>query len=314
MSYTPLPNPVPIKDQKWPEGTQPLVTTRTMTYNHVEYIEKCLDGILMQETTFPVQVLIHDDASDDGTVEKLKEYEKKFPNALKIYFQEANSYRSPKKKALREPFFNLIKGKYIALCEGDDYWTDTTKLQKQAEFLESNDDYVIAYHDAVVVDPEGKLLEDSKMSDGKKKDSSAEDLILGSSHILTLSMMYRNKGNIRESCIEAKYIKNGDNLLTAFLGQFGKGKYMPDIKPAVYLRHSGGIWSSFSEKEKAASKLNSYFWMYQYFKRIDNPIGKRAYFKKVGQLMNKTDDEYNLIMVKKGFFSKIVSFIARISN
>lgn len=147
MTFTPLSKPIAIKDQKWPIGTQPVVTTRTMTYNQVKYIEQCIEGILMQKTTFPVQILIHDDASDDSTIEKLKFYENKYPNILNIYYQKQNTYNSPKKKMLREPFFKLIKGKFVALCEGDDYWIDPFKLQKQVEYLEEYDDYGAVFSD-----------------------------------------------------------------------------------------------------------------------------------------------------------------------
>jgi len=138
FDYIPLPEPAPISEQHWPEGTVPLVHTRTMTFNHKAYIRECIDGILMQKTTFPVQVLIHDDASTDGTAEIVREYAEKFPYVVKAFCQPVNTYRHPDKRELRAEFVGWCVGKYGAPCEGDDYWTDPNKLQKQVAFLERN--------------------------------------------------------------------------------------------------------------------------------------------------------------------------------
>ena len=159
-TYTPLPEPIPITEQEWAEGTLPILHIRTMTYMHENFIRECIEGILMQKTTFPVQVLIHDDASTDKTAEIVKEYELKYPKLIKAYYQEANTYSKIDKNErtkLREAFNNWRTGKYEAICEGDDYWTDPLKLQKQVNFLEANPDYVICYHDVKAINEVGSV-------------------------------------------------------------------------------------------------------------------------------------------------------------
>lgn len=126
---------------------EPLVTVRCMTYNHEPYIEDAIKGFLIQETNFPFQVLIHDDASTDNTAAIVKKYEKEYPLIIKGWYQQKNTYRLPqeKKKALRKPFYDMFIAKYQALCEGDDYWIDPGKLQMQVDFLEQNQDYGMCY-------------------------------------------------------------------------------------------------------------------------------------------------------------------------
>ena len=117
----------------------PLVSIDCITYNHKQYIRDAIEGFLMQITNFPVEILIHDDASTDGTVEIIREYEKQYPWLIKPVYQTENQYSK------HNSFISISKiqygralGKYIAFCEGDDYWTDHYKLQKQVDFLESN--------------------------------------------------------------------------------------------------------------------------------------------------------------------------------
>lgn len=127
----------------------PLVSICSITYNHAPYIRQCLDGFLMQKTKFRYEIIIHDDASTDGTTEIIKEYAEKHPDLITPIFQKENQYS----KGIRGMFprfcFPHAKGKYIALCEGDDYWTDPLKLQKQVDFLEANPDFVMCFTNAI---------------------------------------------------------------------------------------------------------------------------------------------------------------------
>lgn len=134
-----------------------LVSICCITYNHQSYIKESIEGFLMQKTNFSFEIIIHDDASTDRTPEIIKDYEKKHPDLIKPIYQTENQYSKG-----REVFsFTLEKarGKYIAICEGDDYWTVPYKLQKQVDFLEAHPEYSACYHHVDVLDmTDGKYL------------------------------------------------------------------------------------------------------------------------------------------------------------
>lgn len=127
------------------------------TYNHVDYIRKTLDSFLMQKTTFKFEILIHDDASTDGTCEIIKEYEEMYPNIVKPIYQKENQF-SKGSHITTTYQIPRAQGKYLAFCEGDDYWTDNNKLQVQYDFLEKNSLYVGCVHKYKVVDQYGKSI------------------------------------------------------------------------------------------------------------------------------------------------------------
>ena len=123
--------------------TKPLVSICCATYNHEPFIRDAIEGFLMQEVNFPIEILINDDASTDRTPDILREYEEKHPDLIKVVYQEENQY-SKGIKPLPQLLLPLAKGKYIAVCEGDDYWNCRHKLAKQIGFLEKHPDYVIS--------------------------------------------------------------------------------------------------------------------------------------------------------------------------
>lgn len=122
----------------------PLVSVRCITYNHEPYIAHALDGFLMQKTNFPFEVIVHDDASTDRTADIIREYEKKFPKIIKPIYEKENQY-SKHNGSLDRIVDSALKGKYVAFCEGDDYWIDENKLQMQVDFLEMNPKYGLCF-------------------------------------------------------------------------------------------------------------------------------------------------------------------------
>jgi glycosyltransferase involved in cell wall biosynthesis len=138
---TSIEGPIAIRHQEWPEDMEPMVSIGCLAYNHDGFIGEAIESFLNQKTTFKVEILIHDDASVDGTAVIIKEYAEEWPQLFSVILQTENQYS----RGVQPGALNLqrAKGKYIALCEGDDYWTDPLKLQKQVEFLESHPDYSV---------------------------------------------------------------------------------------------------------------------------------------------------------------------------
>ena len=128
----------------------PAVSITCAAYNHEAYIRETLDGFLMQQTSFPFEIIVHDDASTDGTTEIIREYQDKYPDVIIPVFQSENQYQQGVNVS-KEFVYPLIRGEYTAICEGDDYWTDPMKLQKQYDFMQSHPEVDICTHRAKMV-------------------------------------------------------------------------------------------------------------------------------------------------------------------
>jgi len=144
-----------------------VVSICCVTYNHENYLRQCLDGFVMQKTSFPFEILVHEDASTDSTAKILKEYEAKYPHLFRCVYQSENQFA--KQNTLINILFPMSRGKYVALCEGDDYWTDPYKLQKQVNFLEANTDYGLVSSDITLINEEGEIIPDTEFLKRQKK-------------------------------------------------------------------------------------------------------------------------------------------------
>ena len=174
----------------------PLVSVSVVTYNHEKYISECLDGILMQKTDFPFEILLGEDESTDGTRDICIEYAKQYPDKIKLYLHSRDN--NIKINGIPTGRFNFLynlthaKGKYIALCEGDDYWTDPLKLQKQVDFLEGNPDFAICFHNALVLWDDKSQPPKYFCAKNQKQTSTIEDVI-EKWFIHTASMVFRKE-------------------------------------------------------------------------------------------------------------------------
>ena len=167
------------------ENSEIVVSICCITYNHEPYIRDAIEGFLMQKTNFPFEILIHDDASTDGTADIIREYEAKYPDIIKPIYETENQWQKGRRGSV---IFNFprAKGKYIALCEGDDYWIDPYKLQKQVDFLEANPEYGLVHTNYKVLN--ANSLRKIKY---KKDGWYLQDFLLGASSIGTLTIMFR---------------------------------------------------------------------------------------------------------------------------
>lgn len=227
----------------------PLVSIICCAYNHEPYIRQCLDGFIMQETNFPFEVLIHDDASTDKTADIIKEYEAKYSTIIKPIYQTENQYQ--KNTGILKTFqFPRAKGKYIAMCEGDDYWTDPLKLQKQVDFLDKYAEYSMCSHNM------SKLFQESQFiisQDDVAGDLSIDDLVRGKFPIQTATVLYRNYSSVFEKYGTLKYAM--DASLFYLLLKEGKCHILKD-NMSVYRIHSTGVWSGSACNHHVARRIN----------------------------------------------------------
>lgn len=262
-NYIPLPEAVLITEQHWPEGTMPLVYTRTMTYNHIDYIRECIEGILMQKTTFPVRVLIHDDASTDGTAEIVREYAAKYPNVIKAFFQEENAYAKPDRMDRHATFSSWRVGKYEAICEGDDYWTDSHKLQKQVSLLESHPDCVMC----VAKTKELRVGNESKevTYEGLPKQFLNFDDFFNGCYVHTSTYVI-SKVALNEMQKWRGKMRLTDTSMRFILSDLGPAIFLPEVV-SRYRITGAGIWTKLSEKEQIDEHIELFASFYTHFKK-----------------------------------------------
>lgn len=249
----------------------PLLSILCITYNQKDYIKQCLDGFVMQKTKFNFVAYIGDDCSTDGTTEIIKEYEQKYPHIIKGIYQSQNTGGAKNFIDVA----NACKSKYAAWCEGDDYFIDENKLQKQVDFLEANPDYAICFHPVRVV-YEGfdfEKADEIYPTQEMIKKKTTFDLLLKTNFMQTNSVMYRWEfidKNIEEYF--PKDIMPGDWYIHLLHAKCGKIKMLPDIM-SVYRRNPQGVWSdSIKNWEKLVLKwgLQQINFFYEVYTNIAN--------------------------------------------
>jgi glycosyltransferase involved in cell wall biosynthesis len=249
-----------------------ILSIRLMVYNNLPYIREALDGILMQHTNFAYEVVIGDDFSTDGTLEILQEYHKKYPNIIRILDRPINGeyYVKRKKTGRLYNFTDIIsncKGKYIALLDGDDAWSDVNKLQQQVDFLENNPKYILTFHDYLSFYENGNPDINDRITNRNHSDCTNFELLRGV-HILPSTVVFRNVLNPFPD--EFYKVHNGDIFLFTLLGNYGAGKYLKEISPTLYRVHTSGLWSSDSTIQKVKKNIYTFKTISSYYKRIGN--------------------------------------------
>lgn len=251
----------------------PLVSVCIITYQHKDYIKQCLDGVLSQKTHFPFEILIGEDGSVDGTREICEAYATEYPDIIRLFCWDRNVDRSQFSGGPGR--YNILytlqqaKSPYIALCEGDDYWTDVNKLQQQVTFLQAYPDFSMSFH-AVHVDNNGELHPDGLIK-SNSEEFSIYDLAEGNI-IHTPSVVYRNTFP-EEFPAFFKSSPVLDYLLHMYAARQGKIKYFSEPM-AAYRIHSESYWSSKSQQERNIQWLNVLTPLVDYFREDAQLVGR----------------------------------------
>lgn len=218
--------------------TAPMVSVICITYNHELYIEEALQGMVNQKTDFDYEIIVHDDASTDGTADIVRRYQQKYPDKVKPIFQQENQ-RSKGVVIMNRIFTDVAKGKYIALCEGDDYWIDDYKLQKQIDYMETHPGCTLCFHDVkrrnmrtgLIIDTWHWNMKVYQIYRGEGIYSGEETIKLKA--VPTASMLFRRKDMPYPEDLRSDKAGMGDTIITMYLGTKGYSYCMQDTM-AVY--------------------------------------------------------------------------------
>jgi glycosyltransferase involved in cell wall biosynthesis len=244
-------------------------------FNHEKYIGQMLDGALMQQTDFDFEIVIGDDASTDSTQSIIKDYISANPGRIRAFLHAENQGPSePREFAGRNNVLGLLKackGEYVAMCEGDDYWTDPLKLQKQVDFLDTHPDYAICHHNAEVIYEDGSPCHFFNSPD-QKLTSTIVDILEDRWFMATASWMYRNYFLHNDFADWHAKAAAGDWAIMIQLAVRGKIGYIPEPM-GIYRKHSAGL-------SHVHADTNRKFWQ-----------NRKEMFEHVNQWLNYRYDE-----------------------
>ena len=253
----------------------PLVSVCVVTYNQKHFITQCLDSILTQKTDFPFELILGEDDSKDGTREICINYAEKYPDKIRLFLRkEEDKIWINGTKTGRFNFVENLKvarGKYIALCEGDDYWTDPLKLHKQVETLETNKDIVLTFTN-LTIEKDGQLVNNAYTNNSERnsfqvfqKPPVEFDInFLAKGNIIhTPVVLFRNLFNTQPIPSYLYKTPIGDWPLYMFLAKFGRINFIDDIT-AVYRITEGGIYASSSKLKRLEMTMIVFSFLYSH--------------------------------------------------
>lgn len=249
-----------------------MISVVMITYGHEKYIHEAIEGVLLQQANFPIELIIANDCSPDNTDKIVQNIISSNTTKIKIiYFKhEKNLGMMP----------NLIfalekaKGKYIAICEGDDYWVDNEKLQKQFDFLELNSSFSACFTDVSLL-KEDKFTPNA-LKEKHKKNSDAISIFYNT-WIPTLTLVFRNSMLMKPLPKQFNKVFNGDLFLFYLLAQKGEIAYL-DLITGVYRQHENGVWSGANRLQQlnksivSLKLMNSFF---SYDEKINSILKER---------------------------------------
>lgn len=238
------------------EHSEVMVSVCCITYNHKEYIRDTLEGILRQRVNFAYEILIHDDASQDGTAKVIEEYAARFPEKIFPILQTENQYSKGLTNISGTFNFPRARGKYIAMCEGDDYWTDLNKLQRQVDFMEAHPDCSICFHSARI-EVLGRAVTERRMRPYRKsRRVSPEEMIDKQSGYPTASLLFPTD---MVQALPDFYVNApiADIPLQLLAAARGWGYYM-DRAMCVYRLGGASSWTSWMKQGDYEEKQRRY--------------------------------------------------------
>lgn len=229
------------------KNNENLVSIQCTVFNQKDHIKKCLEGFVMQKTNFKFEVIVYDDCSTDGTRDIIEEYSNRYPETIKTIFPEHNIAKSEGFYKINQLVYNQMNGKYIAFCEGDDYWTDENKLQIQVDYLENHPELVGCFHKSVrknIVNPEVKDIYFPQAVLKNVKEVYTNKDIQKKYFIETCSVMYRFD-KYKEDFISTypQKIVNGDTYMLNYFSLHGNIGYIDRLMSVKTINNSG-IWNS----------------------------------------------------------------------
>lgn len=250
-----------------------MVSINCITYNHEDFIADAIESFLAQKTTFRYEILIHDDASTDRTSEIIREYQQKYPEIIKPIIQEKNQYSTGNIKISYEYNHKRAKGKYIAFCEGDDYWTDPLKLQKQVNFMEKNPQYTLCAHATKMMQGASDVVMRLIRPFPEDREVAFEDVLLGGGGFFATSSLLYVKSALDNPPRFFFDSPVGDYPTQILLALHGKVFYMDETMSA-YRYEIKGSWSqkTNSSDEKRIRVIKQFL---RLLDEVDAYTGKR---------------------------------------
>ncbi len=230
-------------------AARPLVSVLMLAYNHSAFIAQAIDGVVLQKTEFRVELVIGVDQSADNTLDIVLAYQKRYPQLIRILVPEERL------GALRNLLLTLgaCRGKYVAVCEGDDYWTHPEKVTRQVDILEKDPNLAGCFHECYCLNQATgarRLIIGGRTIDPRPDTAS----LIREKNIPTLSMLFRNCISIPELAHLARNLVQCDYVISLLVSEHGRWQYLPEPM-AVFRAHSGGVWSSLSEVEMRREQL-----------------------------------------------------------
>jgi len=267
-----------------------VVTIVCIAYNQEKYISETIESFLMQKTNFNYEILIQDDASKDKTPEIIKKYEMQYPDIIRPVYQKENQYS--KGIQVLDFYQDIAKGKYIAVCEGDDYWTDPNKLQRQVDYMEKNQDCSACVHAAIKVDARTNKKVGEVRPSEKSRDYTTEEIIMGGGGLFaTNSILYNRKFSKRPDFYLNCYI--GDFPLIIHFSICGRIHYM-EAYMSAYRINVENSWSAIISKSCSDTRRMHTDRIEHMLKEVDDYTNKK-YTEVINKKIKKNKFELHVL-------------------